>query len=207
MSTYENNESSPGGRTRARRSLVICCIVLIVIVVAGVGWRGAQAFLSEGNGRPVRLHVVPNSDSVEDQRLKLAVRDSLRPVVERIMKEERPDWSSYLDLLKRTAEVEVERSDGGYPVRIVTDGRDELRAIRVVIGEGRGANWFCVLVPPLCFADLDPVEKVSPDPGDDSQEEGGIRIAWRWLGRLFGGSSVPFETVGEVDQDDVHADF
>src|SRR5690606_28406858 len=65
------------------------------------------------------------------------------------------------------------------PVRVVPDAGAGGRpaALRVVIGAGAGNNGFCVLVPPLCFSDLDAVEKRPVDP----ERPAGVRFAWRWL--------------------------
>lgn len=193
-----------------RERIVFVLVIILTVTLTIVAWRGAQAYVADGQPPGVRLHVVPNSDNAADQQLKLAVRDALRPVAERMMAADQ--WSPYFDELLKTAEEELLRRGATYPVRIDTETgeEDELIAIRVVIGRGRGANWFCVLVPPLCFADLEPIEKVAPasDPALEAEPgSGGIRIGWKWLGKWFGQSSVPLKGVGNVDKDDVHTDF
>jgi len=128
----------------------------------------------------IRFHVIANSDSLEDQSLKLAVRDAvvnvMRPVLDGAADAgeagERVDAS--LDLIAAAAAGVVEKNGYTYPVRVMhgnyvfpqktylIKNRDEkttelalpagdYEAVRVIIGSGRGANWWCVLFPPLCF--------------------------------------------------------
>lgn len=117
----------------------------------------------------IRLHVIANSDSPEDQALKLQVRDRLlltfgetfREV--RSMEEARGIIQANLAALEQTACVEIENQGFSYPVeaklgiypfptRVYGDlvyPAGNYEALRVVIGEGKGANWWCVMFPPL----------------------------------------------------------
>lgn len=199
------------GLRRFRFALLLAVAVLLVVA----GWVALRPRLSDAYVAPVvRLHVVPNSDSAADQQLKLSVRDALLPVVDRLLQADGDAGDAAVRLaahgrkLRNTALTELRRLHSDYPVTIMTDvnGDGEPLAVRVVIGAGLGSNWFCVLVPPLCFADLEPVERAPVDE-DDSPSQGGLRIAWKWFGKWFGGSGVPIEGVGDMDQDDVHADL
>ena len=121
----------------------------------------------------IRLHVLANSDSDEDQALKLEIRDailgefgetlasynsfdgasdalsSLIPEIEAFAKEEIAahgyDYGVAVTLSRedyptRTYENDFSLPAGNYP------------SLRVAIGEGEGANWWCVLFPPLCLS-------------------------------------------------------
>ena len=114
----------------------------------------------------VILHVIANSDSTQDQELKLKVRDAL-------LKQTSSDFtkkcevSDNLDLYKKIAEETIH--DAGYNYRVCVEYGNfyfptkhyenlsfpagNYDAVRVVIGEGKGKNWWCVLFPPLCFVD------------------------------------------------------
>ncbi|HHY81791.1 MAG TPA: stage II sporulation protein R [Clostridiales bacterium] len=146
---------------------VLVALLLIAAVCTGMIQRVQRDDL-------IRLHVIANSDSPEDQALKLRVRDKLllsfgdlfRSV--RTIDEARVLIESNLDNLKETAlteirkqgyEYQVEAQLGVYPFptkvygsKVYPAGRYE--ALRVVIGEGKGANWWCVMFPPLCFVDV-----------------------------------------------------
>ena len=110
----------------------------------------------------LRLHVLANSDSPEDQALKLRVRD-------RILAETGDAFDravSLSDARERAARAALDEAGSGEPVRAevvrmffdtrVYDGftmpAGWYDALRVVIGEGKGHNWWCVLYPPLCIS-------------------------------------------------------
>ncbi|MBR5291566.1 MAG: stage II sporulation protein R [Clostridia bacterium] len=117
-----------------------------------------------------RLHVIANSDSAEDQAAKLAVRDA-------ILSYERDMWSvssagetkarlmadgaglcAAIDGALReqgmdySAELHIGRYD--FPDREyagVVYPAGEYEALRVILGDGNGKNWWCVMFPPLCI--------------------------------------------------------
>lgn len=116
----------------------------------------------------LRLHVIANSDSDDDQAVKLRVRDA----VNEKMKEYSPtSLASAVRLVENdSAEIvhlanEVLRKEGmdyeakieigkeSYPTRDYGTFRlpaGEYTSVRVVLGKGEGQNWWCVLYPPLC---------------------------------------------------------
>ena len=116
----------------------------------------------------VRLHVLANSDSEADQALKLKVRDK---IVERMStynaksKEEALEYiENDMGKLKEIAEeciksegfnnpVTVEIGEESYPTREYEDfslPAGKYTSLRIIIGNGEGQNWWCVLYPPLC---------------------------------------------------------
>lgn len=117
----------------------------------------AQAELA---GKLTRLHVLANSDEPADQQLKLQVRDAVLAASEG----EAELDEALLDKLQCAAQQTVERAGYDYPVRVSRercyfDTRQYetfslpagyYDAVRVVIGEGAGKNWWCVIYPPLC---------------------------------------------------------
>jgi len=126
----------------------------------------------------IRLHVLANSDSARDQALKLLVRDKILEEMNQKFSESKSLTDSrriVLDNLSRIEAIAKEalRAEGiDYPVRALYGiyefptryyggfalpaGRYE--ALRVVIGQGEGTNWWCVLFPPLCLVDGDAPE-------------------------------------------------
>lgn len=120
----------------------------------------------------VRLHVLANSDSKEDQELKLLVRDQVLNKIEPWAKEKRTVDEVAQELRTRTeelsacAEETVQKAGYAYPVEVKVENswfpsRDyenfslpagTYESLRVVIGEGEGKNWWCVVFPPLCMS-------------------------------------------------------
>lgn len=118
----------------------------------------------------IRLHVIAESDSDEDQALKLSVRDSVLDLVSDKMNNV-TDYDGAYELLSgmipqicdvaeaRAAEeghpvtVKVVFDREEYPVRYYEDyalPAGEYMSMRIILGEGNGKNWWCVLFPPLC---------------------------------------------------------
>ena len=119
----------------------------------------------------IRMHVIANSDSEEDQKLKLAVRDGVLARAEQIY----PEGADLSRAEQALAEHLAELAQAGEAV-VQEWGREETvtasleecwfptkeyedfalpagnyKALRVVIGEGKGQNWWCVAFPPLCL--------------------------------------------------------
>ena len=115
----------------------------------------------------IRLHVLANSDSEEDQAEKLLVRDAVLAYLEDSLAQS-GSYDSALsavgdhleDIRKRAEEslgnkyaVRVELGREKYPVRQYENyslPAGEYTSLRVLIGEGEGKNWWCVLFPRLC---------------------------------------------------------
>ena len=123
--------------------------------------------------KPLRLHVLANSDSAYDQQVKLALRDYVIELLADDMAE-MENKTAAMDMIQErqeeltlacnaflaenglpyTAELRLERTDFPeitYDNAVFAAG--EYDALRIVLGEGKGHNWWCVLFPPLCFID------------------------------------------------------
>lgn len=163
-----------------RYRLVVICIIGILFGVIGCLGSGfarivEPAIETYNQNNLIRLHVVANSNSPEDQELKLAVRDRIIEVTEPLLlKVEQPIEAeriirSNLPLLKKTAQLvigEKERNldvkvslerfsfpEIAYPFGLLPAG--EYKGLKVILGRGEGNNWWCVLYPPLCLLDPD----------------------------------------------------
>lgn len=144
-------------------------IGLAVFLASGARALRTQDALAD---RVVRLHVLANSDSGEDQALKLRVRDVVLERATELL-EQSADRREAEGLLRgsllefeRIAAEEIQASGYDYPVTAeLTDTKfptkeydgftlpaGEYLALRIVIGEGGGQNWWCVVFPPLCTA-------------------------------------------------------
>lgn len=130
-----------------------------------------------------RLHVLANSDDPADQRLKLQVRDAVleASVGETVLDE------ALLAKLQGAALQAVESAGYGYSVQVSRercyfDTREYetfslpagyYDAVRVVIGEGAGKNWWCVIYPPLCAGICEEdLESIAAEAGLSEQEIG-----------------------------------
>ena len=131
----------------------------------------------------LRLHVLANSDSAEDQSLKLLVRDRLLEVSGEIYsdagsKEEAVSATEKnLAVFQTEAEKVIHEKGYDYSVKVlletsyfntrtygdITLPAGTYQAIRVVIGEGAGHNWWCVMFPPLCVSPASDSEALLSD--------------------------------------------
>ena len=164
----------------------ICILtgICISIVVTGLWIKVKQSKMQKELADQVfRFHVLANSDSVEDQELKMKVKEEILA----FMKEELPDSDSAddtkqwaMDHLEEIANVaqEVVLNEGydyGIAAEVtecefpeksygdVTFPAGEYETLRIEIGEGEGQNWWCVLYPNLCF--INAVRAVVPKEG------------------------------------------
>lgn len=149
-------------------SIAIVCIFLL----------GYNSYKSVSAGsikdKLVRFHVIANSDSEEDQRVKLKVRDAVLKKVGAGLEDKKSQEESLIYLNGKLDEIEkiandILRKEGktyrakamigdyNFPVKnynSVTLPAGEYKALRIVLGDGDGKNWWCVMFPPLCFIDI-----------------------------------------------------
>lgn len=138
---------------------------------------GAEEFWSSADlvNKLIRFHVVGNSDSEVDQALKRAVRDAILVKVSpelaksqsleesRLLLEGlRPEMENIArSIVRDLGNNEQIRSDYGrfqFPTKSygsIVLPAGEYEAVRILIGEAEGGNWWCVLFPPLCFVNIE----------------------------------------------------
>lgn len=150
----------------------IQAVVFAAVFAAGACSVGAFAYnCSRVRSDVLRMHVIANSDCSADQQLKLMVRDA---VLERgaqlfdgtvTADEARRKIEPYKAELEAAAREVIERAGYDYPVSVnvvneyfatrcygsLTMPAGRYTAVKVVIGEGAGRNWWCVMFPPLCL--------------------------------------------------------
>ena len=150
----------------------IQAVVFAAVFAAGACSVGAFAYnCSRVRSDVLRMHVIANSDCSADQQLKLMVRDA---VLERgaqlfdgtvTADEARRKIEQHKAELETAAREVIERAGYDYPVSVnvvneyfatrcygsLTMPAGRYTAVKVVIGEGAGRNWWCVMFPPLCL--------------------------------------------------------
>ncbi|MBP3384827.1 MAG: stage II sporulation protein R [Firmicutes bacterium] len=189
---------------RDRMLIQQCLVTLALVVVMGfvlaATYEGTeQAAVNEYEGI-IRLHVIANSDSVDDQNLKLKVRDA---VIEEVGKleakkdiDESREWlASHLDDLEAAANAVIAENGCNYRAKAELGVRwipektygdmyfpaGNYEALTITLGEGAGQNWWCVLFPPLCLITED--EEELAEMGIDSQDQIQVKS---WLKEVLG---------------------
>lgn len=148
-------------------------LALLLALAVTILWGAASLGQQEELGRKViRLHVIANSDSPEDQALKLRVRDRVLARAQEIL-EQSADMAqaeqaltAALPELTREARETLAAEGCAQPVQARLEPAEfptkdydgfslpagKYLALRVIIGQGAGQNWWCVVFPPLCTA-------------------------------------------------------
>lgn len=173
---------------------IVCALCISFLITGGIVHAHQkeirQQEIQQGIAKEVfRFHVLANSDSAEDQKLKMQVKEA----VIAYMKEEIPDsenaeetktWAkTHLKEIEAVARVEIEEAgredqvkatvtNCAFPEKVygdVTFPAGYYDALRIEIGQAKGQNWWCVLYPNLCF--MDSVRAVVPEEGKEQLKE------------------------------------
>ncbi|MGG3571717.1 stage II sporulation protein R [Bacillus gobiensis] len=138
----------------------------------------------------IRLRILANSDAEEDQELKRKIRDEVKGEITSwvqdltSVEEARNVISSRVPELEEVAEqvmnqegmkqkISVEFNKVAFPTKLYGNfvyPAGDYEAVLITLGEGQGANWWCVLFPPLCFLDFSNGEAVQEPEEEESNE-------------------------------------
>lgn len=143
-------------------AVALAVLGVCVVAEAAISARAAQVRIAEN---VFRFHVLANSNSRADQRLKLMVRDGVLEYVQEMGADLR-DGDGGLAGIERRAEGVVREAGFDYAVRAVVGWYDfptqeygeialpagRYHALRIEIGEAAGNNWWCVIYPNICVA-------------------------------------------------------
>ena len=165
------------------------CIAFVLTVIYSV--IPFQAECEQISNEVFRLHILANSDSEEDQSLKLRVRDSLLRYTDRLFSEaENRDEAERiardnLESLRAVAQREVYANGYDYKVKAevvnmyfntryyerYTMPAGMYDALRITIGSGEGHNWWCVMYPSICISSAVETDKRVEDTFSQNQQE------------------------------------
>ncbi|MBQ4100107.1 MAG: stage II sporulation protein R [Oscillospiraceae bacterium] len=148
--------------------------LLIAVIITSLFFSEISVFAKgcdEISDKVLRLHITANSNSEDDQNLKLLVRDAVLQKADEIIfankgKDEACDViSKNISLIKKTAKDVVLQNGYNYPISCevgrryfttrtyddITMPAGEYDALCIDIGSGEGKNWWCVCFPPMCL--------------------------------------------------------
>lgn len=167
------------------KSFKIRCVISLLLIIGGLmfgliilAMHNLSTDTAFAKQNLIRLHVIANSDLPKDQNLKLDVRDAILCETKEILSDvhDKLQAQELLNVnkikLQKAAENVVHSKGFNYPVAIQIGnfpfpqksyGKLSLPegyydAMRIEIGDAVGENWWCVLFPPLCLADLEGVD-------------------------------------------------
>ncbi len=165
-------------------SIVVTMFVVLALLVEMGGaeaisgndtiTKESEVSVEDISSKLIRFHVIANSDNEKDQALKLKVRDQVLEYIQPLLKDSDSIQESR-EILKRENEKILQIAtqviaDNGYnysvestldkeyfPIKTygnITLPQGEYEAYRIIIGNGEGQNWWCVMFPPICFVDI-----------------------------------------------------
>lgn len=158
---------------RLEKILLILMAVAFVFLLVFSNQNTASAKESQlENQYPgiIRFHVIANSDTTEDQQLKLKVRDYVLEMIHQDLNNNqnaREYIYGNLDKIQEWAEDGLKINNSSYkcetsigvrhiPAKYYDDllfPEGNYEALTITIGQGEGQNWWCVVFPPLCLVD------------------------------------------------------
>lgn len=151
---------------------ILISLIIILAVITGKQYEERQRFQESIAEKIIRFHVIANSDSEEDQALKLKVRDAVGVHMGEILKavDSREGCEAaiaeHMEEIRAAAEkvileegynyaVAVSLADVEFPVKTYgsyTFPAGTYEALELTIGAGTGHNWWCVMYPNMCFS-------------------------------------------------------
>ncbi|WP_430482612.1 stage II sporulation protein R [Rossellomorea marisflavi] len=166
----------------------------------------------------IRLRILANSDRDEDQNVKRLVRDEVNKEItswvselqdkeeaKHVIKEGLPQLKEIAqDVLKEegvSQSVDIEFGKVDFPTKLYGQflyPAGEYEAVLITLGKGEGANWWCVLYPPLCFLDFSTGNAVSSQGFETKVEASGKEVTTA-DDRVMAEPEVKQDTMPEAD--------
>lgn len=158
------------------KSMIVAtiCGLIITTGITFAGQRYSKDVTREISSHLIRFHVVANSDTVEDQQMKEHIRDVVLAYMSPLLKKSATMDQTRLIIKEEIPQIEqlahgvITKWGKDYDVNVLLDQANfptkqygdimlpagEYEACRIIIGEGKGQNWWCVMFPPLCYVDV-----------------------------------------------------
>ncbi|MCP1150449.1 MULTISPECIES: stage II sporulation protein R [Bacillus] len=179
------------------KSKMMICLYMFLLLCGAFANLGKEETAAASANQPVvipdeaiRLRILANSDRSQDQDVKRSIRDEVNANMTEWVKdltsieEARRVIRSKLPEINRIAKaklkeqhidqsVSVSFQKASFPTKLYGNfvyPAGKYEAILITLGEGDGANWWCVLFPPLCFIDFSNGEAIASPEGDEENE-------------------------------------
>ncbi|MBN6187086.1 stage II sporulation protein R [Aneurinibacillus sp. BA2021] len=185
--------------------------ILFLLVMSWENQKEALAAFADNvvPQQSIRLRILANSDTPEDQRLKREVRDRVIASVHewagkmKDINEARTIIGSHLPELQKLVDATIREKGFSYASHVELAATEfptkmygtqvfpagQYEAVRITIGDAQGKNWWCVLFPALCFVDIGNGDAAAQT-GDDRKDGNADRVQIRfflieWFHKLF----------------------
>lgn len=170
---YLHRKNSSLKKFTAALCMLSFCILFSVKASGTQSSQSSQAMQEDIATQIIRFHVIANSDTSEDQALKLKVKSAVTESLEKDLSEITDVRQARLVIQKKLNDIEmlaenvIQENGYSYPVTAslekayfplkvygdLTLPPGQYEALRIEIGKAKGQNWWCIMFPPLCFVD------------------------------------------------------
>ncbi|MBO1002064.1 stage II sporulation protein R [Pseudogracilibacillus auburnensis] len=175
-----------------KKGIIFIILLVFVVFILQVQEVQSEETFQAIPDDAIRLRILANSDAEEDQQIKRIVRDDVNAYISELVQyiDDIEEGRRVIDasvpeiekIVAQTLQREgvdqaftVEyRSNVTFPTKIYDDylyPAGEYEAVLISLGEGKGANWWCVLFPPLCFLDFSNGTTVETEGETDEKTE------------------------------------
>ncbi|WP_406589369.1 stage II sporulation protein R [Bacillus atrophaeus] len=216
-----------------KKTIMICVYIFLLLTGALVNL-GKEETAQASSNEPVvipdeaiRLRILANSDKDKDQELKRHIRDAVNKEITKWVKditsieEARRLIRSKLPEIKNIAKEEMKKEGAhqqlsvdfdkiSFPTKLYGNmvyPAGEYEAILITLGEGEGANWWCVLFPPLCFLDFSNGEAVQEQEDKKAEEEASKEQTEKALDDLTAKAEKAEKSQDDRTEDDTEVKF
>lgn len=185
------------------KKLLYLVFILFVLLMSWDVIKQDMAIAASNNNiipdEAIRLRIIANSDSPEDQWLKRKVRDividelnvwsqSVNDISEArtLIDEQIPNLQQLVEEAVRdngfpySEQVRIELGSVPFPTKMygnIVYPAGDYEALRITLGSGQGQNWWCVLFPPLCFVDMSTGDAVQQSQIENNEPSGANKNA------------------------------
>jgi len=163
-----------------KKNMVIKTGALLILAMSLIFLSGqGQNSLNQKKKQAFRLHVVANSDENIDQEIKYAVRDAVLACTKNDLAfmQSKQEAKEYIDANLKRIEIEAKKVltkyDADYSLMLKTGvlpfpdkyygnifyPKGKYDALKIMLGDGAGQNWWCVMFPPLCVIGVEKNEE------------------------------------------------
>jgi stage II sporulation protein R len=175
LSIIKISNKNKWGICKMKKILMIMIGILVIFTLNPSKTSGKGNSIQEDiASKIIRFHVIANSDSKDDQALKLKVRDKVLEYMQPKLSKSKSIQESRKIITENNQEitniarkvikqngykylVKAALSEENFPIKTygnITLPPGRYEAYRIIIGSGKGQNWWCVMFPPLCFVDI-----------------------------------------------------
>lgn len=154
-----------------KRLILFICMLIVLFQVIGSYKEDYYIIPNES----IRIRIIPNSDSVEDQYIKKQVKTNIELELEKDLKDSKSietsrkiineNMNNYKAIIKKVLKNEnknqnfdIDYGEHYFPEKTykgVKYEEGEYESLLITLGEGKGDNWWCVLFPPICQLEVE----------------------------------------------------